>query len=51
MKRLIHVNTNTQTVLPFYLPVGTAEVLHLCLFARRCARVSALGSANLEQQV
>lgn len=34
---------------PLYFPVGTAEVLRLGLFVRRCARVSALGAANLGQ--
>lgn len=50
MKRLIRVNTNIQTVPPVFFPVGTAEVLRLCLFARRCARMSAHGALNLEQQ-
>ena len=51
MKQLIHVTTNIQTVPPVYSPAGAAEVLSLCLFACHCARVSALGAVNLQQQV
>lgn len=44
------IQTRKQSLPPFYFPVGTAEVLRLCLFARRCACVSALGAVNLGQR-